>query len=452
MELEIRLSQTQTLSPQMEQSVRILQMDSAQLGAYLKEMMLENPVMEFEHPKEEDPKEDLALRKLEWLESQTVKEKENVGYYEEEENGNILEKTVASVEDESLVDHLLTQISFVSAPPDTLAAARYLVGFIDENGYLTTDQLEIEQDSSFTPEQLGAGLELVQGLDPTGVGASDLCECLCLQLAPEDTLARALVANYLEDIAKNRFGQLAKQFGVPLEQITAAIERIRHLNPKPGALYAKLTPPNYITPDVVVTSFENQYNVMLCEFSYPEIRLSESYLRMANETSDKEVISYISNKVNQVNWIKKCIESRNRTLLAVARAIVRRQERFFRYGPQFLNVLRMRDVAEMVEMHESTVSRAVRDKYLQCAHGVYPLRYFFVKGVESEDGDSSGTSTHDIKWKIRTLIEEEDKANPLSDQKITDLLEREGLNISRRTVAKYREELGFLKSSQRQIR
>ncbi len=449
MELEIKLSQSQTLSPQMEQSVRILQMDSAQLNDYLKEIMLENPVIEFEQPQQKDNKEDLALRKLEWLESQTIREKENVGYYEEEDDGNILEKTVGAQDDESLVDHLLSQLTYLNEPEEILSAARYLIGFLDDNGYFTASLEEMAKEGEYTSQQLDQGLELIHQMDPSGVGAFDLCQCLCLQLEPEDTLARSLVSEYLEDIAKNRLNQMAKQLGVSQEEVSAAIERIRRLNPKPGALYAKMTPPSYITPDVVVTSFENQYNVMLCEFSYPEIQLSPSYLQMAKETTDKEVSEYINNKINQVNWIKKCVENRNKTLLAVAKAIVRRQERFFRYGPQYLNVLRMRDIAEMVELHESTVSRAVRDKYLQCAHGVYPLRYFFVKGAEREEGAASGASSHDVKWKIRSLVEDEDKHAPLSDQRISELLGKEGITISRRTVAKYREELGIPKSSQR---
>ena len=198
---------------------------------------------------------------------------------------------------------------------------------------------------------------------------------------------------------------------------------------------------------MVVTSFGGRYNVLLCEFGYPQVRLSQSYLQMAKESTDQEVVDYIGNKARQVEWIQKCIESRNRTLLAISKAIVKRQERFFRYGPRYLNVLRMRDVAEMVELHESTVSRAVRDKYLQCSHGVYPLRYFFVKGVEREDGQDA--SSHDIKNRIRELVEGEDRSEPLSDQKLAGLLAQAGISISRRTVAKYREELQIPKSADR---
>lgn len=452
MELEIKLSQSQTLTPQMEQSVRILQMDSVQLGDYLKEIMLENPVIEIEQPREKESKEELALRKLEWLESQTVREKENTGYYEDNDDLT-LEKTAGKVDDENLVDHLLTQAALNVADAALMPAIRFVIGCVDENGYLTAAKEEMTQESGFTAEQITQSIAVVQGFDPPGVCATDLRECLLLQLDSKDALARRLVEGYLEEIAKNRQNMLAKKLGAPPEDVAAAIVRIRRLNPKPGALYGRQSPPNYITPDVVVTSFENQYNVMLCEFSYPEIRLSSSYLRMAKESADKEVIDYIGGKVNQVNWIKKCIENRNKTLLAVAKSIVKRQERFFRYGPQYLSVLRMRDIAEMVELHESTVSRAVRDKYLQCSHGIYPLRYFFVKGLDSDSDDAQGTaSSHNIKWQIQQMIEAEDKNEPLSDQKITDMLKTKGITISRRTVAKYREEIGIPKSTNRALR
>ncbi len=444
MDIEIKLSQSQMLSPQMELSVRILQMDNARLNEYLKEVMLENPVIEVEQPLEKDHKQELALRKLEWLESQTVREKENVGYYDED-NDLTIEKTAGAADQESLVDHLLVQVS-LNAPAALLPVARYVVGCIDENGYLAASRTEMYAESGFAEEEIARGIALVQTFDPAGVGARNLRECLLLQLPAQDSVARRLVDGFLEEVAKNRQGYLAKQLGIDVETVAAAVERIRRLNPKPGALYGLPPTPGYITPDVVVTNFEDRYNVMLCEFSYPEIRLSETYLRMARESADKEVVDYIGNKANQVNWIKKCIENRNKTLLAVAKAIVKKQERFFRYGPQHLNILRMRDIADIIDMHESTVSRAVRDKYLQCSHGIYPLRHFFVKGMEGAAGD---TSSHNIKWKIRRMIETENKASPLSDQKITDLLCTQGMPISRRTVAKYREEMEIPKSSER---
>lgn len=447
MELSLKTSQNLTLSPQMELSVRILQMDSIRLTEYLREVMLENPVAELELPPERENRDELAIKKMEWLENQTVREKENVGYYDEDD-GMTVEKIAAAEGGEALADYLLRQASYSDIAQTLLPAVRYVIGCLDENGYLAMSKQELLASSDFSAEQTAQAVSVVQGFDPAGVGAADLRECLLLQLAPEDTLARRLVDCHLEEIARNRIANLVKQLHTSETEIESAIRRIRQLNPKPGALYSRTEAPRYITPDVVVTSFENQYNVMLCEFSYPEIRINQSYLRMAQESGDREVSDYISGKIRQIEWIHKCIESRNNTLLRVAKAIVRRQERFFRYGPQYLNVLRMKDVADQLEIHESTVSRAVRDKYLQCSHGVYPLRHFFVRGMEN-CASPEAPGAPDAKRRITQLIEAENSARPLSDQKLAELLSAEGFTISRRTVAKYREELGIPNSSAR---
>lgn len=446
MELSLNIDQHLHLSPKMEQSVRILQMDGTQLADYLKEVMLENPVMEMEPPPQKEDKDELALKKMEWLEQQTIREKENTGYYDED-NSITVEKA-ASEDDESLVDHLLRQIAYSDLSDELRPAVQYVIGFLDENGYLSVPIETLLSCDEHPKQHIQKALEIVQGLDPVGVGASDLRECLLLQLAPDDTLARRLVTDHLQDIAKNRIASLSKQLDTTKQNIEQAIHRIRQLNPKPGALYSRMDFPRYITPDIVVTSFENQYNVMLCEFSYPQIRISPQYLRMAKESGDSEVTKYLGNKVRQIEWIQTCIKKRNETLLYVAKEIVRRQEHFFRYGPQYLHVLRMRDIANFLEIHESTVSRAVRNKYLQCTHGVYPLRHFFV-GAAQQSADSNAPSVSDVKRRITELIESEDSAHPLSDQALTGLLSKQGIALSRRTVANYRKELGFLNSNRR---
>lgn len=444
MELGVRLEQNQVLAPRVEQSVRILQMDGVQLGEYLKELALENPVAEVEPPPRREQKEKLAQRKLEWLENQTRREQENMGYYDDD--GDLTpEQNTPAPQEESLTDHLLAQAELTAVPKALAAAVRYVIGCIDDNGYLKTSPGQMCAEAAASGALLEQAVALIQSFDPPGVGARDLAECLCLQIPASDTLARRLARDFLPEIAKNRVGALASKTGASAADVEAAIARIRRLNPKPGALYGAHSIPHYITPDIVVTGFEDHYNVMLCEFAYPQVRLSERYLQIARETTDPEVIQYISEKIDQVNWVIKCIENRNRTLVEVARAIVRRQERFFRYGPQRLGVLRMREIAGDVGLHESTVSRAVRGKYLQCAHGVYPLRYFFVKGPEH-----GGTvSSEAVKYKLRALIDAEDRAHPFSDRALCGLLAADGVNVSRRTVAKYRAEMGVAGSSGR---
>lgn len=437
MELGVRLEQNQILAPRMEQSVRILQMDGVQLGEYLKELALENPVAEVEPPPQREQKEKLAQRKLEWLENQTRREQENMGYYDDD--GDLTpEQNTPAPQDESLTDHLLAQVESAAVPRALAAAARYVIGCLDDNGYLKADPEQMRAKAGACDALLERAIALVQSFDPPGVGARDLAECLCLQIPASDALARRLARDFLPEIAKKRVGVLAAKTGASAGEVEAAVARIRRLNPKPGALYGAHVVAHYITPDILVTSFGDHYNVMLCEFAYPQVRLSDSYLQIARETADPEVIKYIGEKIDQVNWVIKCIENRNRTLVEVARAIVRQQERFFRYGPQHLGVLRMREIAGLVGLHESTVSRAVRGKYLQCAHGVYPLRYFFVKGPEHGGAVSSET----VKYKLRALIDTEDRARPFSDRALCELLAADGVSISRRTVAKYRGEMG----------
>ena len=452
MHLSQEQQQRQMLSQQMKLSVRILQMDNLQLADYLKELALENPVIELEpsgDTRPKDSREELFVRKLEWLDSQTKRVKENIGYYGEDE---VERENIAGVHDEiSLTDHLLQQVELCDCAPRLLPVVRFVIGNLDDNGYIMEDLEQLAVQFGYSQTQLRQAIHVVQGLDPAGVGARSLSECLLLQLPEEQALARRLVSEHLQLVAQNQFAKLAKQTQAPVETIRDATNQIRRLNPKPGSVFRGNDTVQYIMPDVVVTSFEKQYNVMLCEFGYPDIQLSAGYLQMAKETDDREVISYIQGKVAQFNWVKKCIQSRNETLSRVAKAIVEKQERFFRYGPQHLGIMRMKDIAQMLNLHESTVSRAVRNKYLQCAHGVYPLRHFFVQGIEGPDG-GQGHSAHSIKEKIRAMVAGEDPAKPLSDQKIAQLLAEDGIEISRRTVAKYREALNIAGSFARAVR
>lgn len=444
MDLSMKQTQQHVPAPQMEQSVRILQMDSFQLTDYIKEIMLENPVLDMEPPKERG--QDLALKKMQWLEDQAKREQENTGYYEEEKDESLLEQAAAAP-GETLTDHLLSQIGMWDGEEALQPVLRQAAYYVNSNGYLDATEEDICRETHCRPELVQKAIAALQKLDPPGVGARSLSECLLLQLDPEDQLARDLAASCLEDIAKNnQQTALAEKFHVTKDDIRKAAARIRRLNPKPGSQYGGSRAPKYIRPDIVVTAFEDRYSVMLCEFAYPEIHLNEGYLQMARETEDPEVLSYINEKAEQIKGIQKCIENRNQTLLAVAKAIVKCQERFFRYGPQHLNILRMGDIAEIVNLDEPTVSKAVKDKYLQCAGGVYPLRYFFVKGLE---GETPAGGSESAKWELRRLIEEENHERPFSDQQLADSLNAAGVEISRRTVTQYREELGFPQASER---
>lgn len=449
MEATLGLSQKTTqslvLTQQMEQSIKILELDTFELNDYIQNAALENPAIDVDALSQGNAAE-LRRKKLEWLEEQARYDKKYVGYYDPDTDFS-LEKVVASPADLSLTEHLREQATLVCKESE-LPVLEYLIELLDEDGYMRADIAEVAQDTQYTEKQMEDGYKILRSLEPAGVGARDLADCLLLQLPPDATLERTIVSDYLDLLAKNRCDRLAKTLLVDIERIHKAFERIKSLNPRPGAGFSPPELPHYVTPDVVVTHFQNHYHVMPCEFSYPTVRVSSSILELAHTSNDKDVLSYVDQKIKQVQWIQRCISTRTDTILSVARIIVQKQERFFRYGPQYLNMLRMSDVASILEIHESTVSRAVRNKYLQCHHGTFPLRYFFVQGLKSTNG-TDDVSSHTIKHTIREMIRNENKSSPLSDQKIADILSGQGTAISRRTVAKYRDQMGIPNSSSR---
>ncbi|MCL2368210.1 MAG: RNA polymerase factor sigma-54 [Oscillospiraceae bacterium] len=445
LELTPKTTQTLTMTQQMELSIRILEMDTLELSNYIQEFSLENPTVEL------DPETGAASpsiqreKKLEWLDAQGKHDRENRGYYAPPENA--LEKMAAAPDFETLAAHLHSQLTSCGA--ELYPVVLRVIDALDADGYLRVSTAELAASAGCELALVQAAVAHVQGLEPPGVGAGDLAECLLLQLATDDDLARRIVESHLSDLAADRLSKIAKQLEAPRGEVEAAAGRIRSLNPRPGSGFGQPEPTPYVTPDVIVTTFPDHYNVLPCDFAYPDLRLNQSYMALMRESGDKAVEAYIDKKVKQAQWVQKCIENRKKTLLSVAKAIVARQERFFFGEGRYLSVLRMSDIAAELEIHESTVSRAVKHKYLQCAHGTFALRYFFVQSTRASGLD--GASSHELKCKIREMIEGEDKRTPLSDQKIADALEADGMQISRRAVAKYRDELLIPKSAYRRV-
>ena len=298
-------------------------------------------------------------------------------------------------------------------------------------------------------ERFSTLLQLVQTLEPAGVGARSLNECLCLQLERKGLLTPTLekfVNFHLEKMAKNQLPAIAKELSIPLGQVKEYCQLIRTLDPKPGAYLGRVQRTHYINPDVIVVKFKGHLDILLNDSVYPDISLNTGYLQMYQSSSDKEVQDYLQKKISQAEWIRQCIAQRNATLFSVAREIVARQHDFFLEGISGLKPLRMADVANKLEIHESTVSRAVRMKYLQCTWGTFPLSYFFAKNTaRSASLDIFGTSDEastaaEIKTAIRKIIEGENREKPYSDRALAQKLEEQGISISRRTIAKYREE------------
>ena len=451
MELGLQLKQTQTLSPQMMQTMEILQMGSQELLEYIEETLQENPVLESEEPRAASPAGEDALlrRKLEWL---AATDNQNRWYHREDARdlSDTLPGAVgADPEEESLYGYLHAQISFETLRPELAEAVEWVLRSLNGNGWLDEGEEELARLAGTDRDTARKAVELVQTLEPAGVGARTLSECLAEQLTRrgETGLPLTIVRDYLEEMGKDHYNRIAKETGATREEIQAACRVIRSLNPRPGSGFAPREQVEYIIPDLVVEQTEEGFELTGNDSFFPTLRVSAYYHRLMKETEEEQVREYLSAKVRQAKWVLRSVEQRRHTLMACAGCILERQEDFFRLGPGHLRPLTLADVAQALEVHESTVSRAVKDKYLQCHHGVFPLSHFFSRAVPASGGDS--VSAEQAKRLLRELIEGEDKAKPLSDQKLVGLLEARGVAISRRTAAKYREEMGIPSTSGR---
>lgn len=452
MELKMEMSQSQVLSQRMIQSAEILQMSAAELENYIKEMALENPVMDIEDAAQiQDEKEDMR-RKLEWLDSM---DEQNRVYYHQEFGEDGAPKDVwnnlSENYGEDLEEYLLSQIFTETLSPKSHQVVLFMVASMDSKGYFTDDLAELARAFNIPLEQAQDCLKLIQGLEPAGVGARNLSECLLLQLDHQnrqEPVARKIITDYLELLGKNQLPAIAKKLKVSMDTVLEAVEVIKALNPKPGNSFSTRENLRYITPDVTVVKLADYYEILLNEYMYPKIAVNGYYRKLLKSDCDPEAKTYVGDKVRQAEWVMTCISQRNTTLMNVAKTLVDYQEAFFAKGPGFLRPMKLQDAAKILDIHESTVSRAVRDKYLQCSWGVYPMNYFFSKGIEM---GTMGTTvaTEDIKRLIVEIIEGENKKKPLSDRSIMEALMKQQVTISRRTVAKYREALGIKDASGR---
>ena len=437
---------------ELERTMEILQMGSQELLEYIQETLQENPVLESEERRqpEESPEDALLRRKLEWLESTDVQNR----WYHQEDAQDLSDLTVGAVGadpgEESLYYYLRSQIQFETLPKPLAAAVRCVLESLSGNGYLDDPIADLATHAGVDEKTMERAVELVQALEPAGVGARNLSECLCLQLTRrgETGLPLTIADRYLEAMSKDHYNLIARETGASREDIQAACKVIRSLNPRPGAGFAPREALGYITPDLVVVSFEDHFEILSNAYYFPSLKVSSYYQQLMRSTDESQVKDYLTNKVRQAKWVVNSVEQRRSTLMACANCIVERQESFFRRGPGHLRPMTLADVAQALEVHESTVSRAVKDKYLQCAHGVFPLGYFFSRALPTGSGGDS-VSAEQAKSAIKKLIAAEDKKKPLSDQKLCQLLTEQGIEISRRTVAKYRDELGISSTSGR---
>ena len=440
MELQQSQKQTQTLSPQMIQAMKVLQMGSQELLEYIEEAVQENPVLESEDQYADQDESTLLRRKLEWLESTDPQNR--YFYQQDSEDSDPLANCGGGDEEEDLYHYVLSQVQMLELDPQTLRAAAFLVESLNGSGWLDETLEELAADGAFPLPVMERALAAVQSLDPAGVAARSLGECLRLQLLrrkPVNELALRIVDGCLEDLSKSHYGQIAKKLGAAQEKVHAACELIRTLEPRPGTGFASRENVTYITPDIIVVNFPDHFELLTNDYFFPSIKLSGYYTHLWKESDDPEVKEYLAGKVQNAKWVVHSIEQRKSTLLGCAKCILEIQEAFFRRGPGHLRPLSLAEVADRLGVHESTVSRALKNKYLQCSMGVYPLNYFFPRSLGGPAGET--TSADAARSLLKKLVAGEDKHKPLSDQKLCELMAKEGCELSRRTVAKYRDQL-----------
>lgn len=449
MELELSLNQKQILSQRMQQSVKILQMNALDLNQYIQDSALENPLIELEQPYEESEDTGLIrLKKLEWLDSMDESNSYQYarGAGDDEHNIPLYEKKTT----ESLSEELVAQLPGFHLSEKVERRVRYLIGSLDENGYILIPRDQLLRDLAITAEQLGEAFGVLHRMDPPGVGAADLRECLLIQALREpdaSPILLELIKNHIDMLAKNQLDKLAKALQVSIDEVKDARDQLLKLNPKPGNGYSSCKAIPYIWPDLFVVHVENRFEVILNDNNQPKIKISSYYRNLAKDGCS-EVAGYVNENLAKAEWLISCIQQRMSTILRCAGSILGRQIRFFEQGPGNLAPMTLADVAEDMEMHPSTISRAIRGKYLQCQWGVFGLSDFFSRSV-SDVGKGGDQSQDMVLNQIDRIIANEDPAKPFSDQEIASRLEQHGMSIARRTVAKYREQMGLPPASGR---
>lgn len=449
---DIFLEQQQKLlmTPELRQAIAMLQMSTLELGEYVQKELEENPFLEekeesFDHDNNAEDagnNEILDNKTEDWLEYFHDRDIGiSVSDNEEKSFDNFLSKTP------SLYEHLQFQLRMAARDELQITIGNYFIGNIDANGYLTTDVEEVSLATGAELKQVQEVLSMIQSFHPHGVGARDLAECLLIQLenyGKDDPIATAIIEEHLNDLGRGRLNKIAQDLGIGVQQVQEVCDFIRTLDPKPGRQYSSGDDVKYIIADIIVEKVDGEYVVIVNDSGYPRLivnRMYENMMRMP-EAFSPETRKYLEGKMGSAVWLIKSIEQRRLTLYKVARCIVDIQKEFLDKGIKYIKPLNLKQVAEMVEVHESTVSRATSNKYIQTPQGLFELKFFFSSGVNSY-ATSEKVSSKSIKKQIQELIENEDSSNPWSDQQLVEMLKEKSIQISRRTVAKYRMELGI---------
>ncbi|MGF6375612.1 RNA polymerase sigma-54 factor [Clostridiales Family XIII bacterium PM5-7] len=446
---ELTIEQTQKLSmtPELIQAIQILQFNSQELIDYVQNEILENPVLDAE--KADDVQEIDIREKIREAEYEENSFKQWEYSPNEDDSDYTYEQYVS--EEDTLTDFLLMQLHFSNLKGKKAEIGRYIIEAIDDNGYLTLSTEEIAKGLKIDEELVEDVLNFIQTFEPSGVAARNLRECMIIQLAAKGLLTEEIecvIVNLLEALAENKIAFIAKTLGVKNQEVQEMADLIKSLDPKPGRLFSSGETTRYIIPDIFVEKDNDEYVVTTNDTSLPKLMVSSYYHKLSAEAKDDEELNkYLNERFNAAVWLIKSIEQRKQTIFNVANAVIQYQKEFFDYGEKYLKTLTLKQIADEVGVHESTVSRSINGKYMQSPRGVFELKYFFSSGVSSEDG--TGVSSNSVKSFIKEIIDGEDPKKPYSDQDMVEILKEKGIDISRRTVAKYREGMNILSSSKR---
>jgi RNA polymerase sigma-54 factor len=463
------LALQQVLSPQLQQSLLVLQTPLLELRNLVQQEMETNPVLE-ELPDEpvsdaqsepdvpvnekfENEFEKLASLDEEWRDYMAQSANSGAdGFRRSREAKDKRQFFFDSIAvQETLQQNLLGQLDQTVLNATDRKAAELIIGNIDDNGFLQSTPEEMALNSGTAKEDFERVLALIQGFYPPGVGARDLRECLLIQLTregKEDTLEHKIVSEHMQDLGRRRFPDIARRMGISVEDVQSAADKIGRLNPRPGQVFAA-APQNYVLPDVTVEKVDGEYQISLNDEQIPHLRISNLYkdIIASGNTQTSEVKDYIRDKIRSGKFLIRSIHQRQQTISNIAEQIVARQHEFLEHGPSHLKPMTMAEVAQAVGVHETTVSRAVSGKYIATPQGVFEMKYFFTPGYQTASGESLSNTS--VKEAILDLVKREDGNEPLSDNEIVEILSERGIPVARRTVAKYRTELNILPSHMR---
>lgn len=468
--LDLRLTQRLILTPQLQQAIKLLQMPQLELAQVLNQELVDNPFLEESveepdtegYPEEETPVaapddgadteisfDNLASFSVDDYFDERSSDGRDLGYFSPGIDEQPSYELFYSKKPD-LYDHLLWQLRLSNSDDRVRMVAEAVIGNIDEDGYLRSSEEDLASAIDTDLQTVGAAISLVHSFDPPGVGARDLKECMLLQLNYLNlgqTLIEKIVRNHMEYLERKKYGNLAKLYNCSLDDVMAAVKIIELLEPRPGRSFSSMET-NYVVPDVYISKTDEGYQIVLNEEGMPKLILNSSYrkLLMRKDMLTREEREFLKEKLKRATELIKSLDQRNKTIYKVSDSILKFQIDFFDRGKQLLKPLNLKDVATDIGMHESTISRVTSNKFLSCDHGVYSFRFFFSSAIQSSTGDVSSTLVKDL---IKQVITGEDSKRPFSDQMIVARLKEQNINIARRTVAKYREELKIPPQNQR---